>query len=201
MEFENLIGQDDPPIDVDENIEMCQTGTCAIFLSLLYCIVLYCIVYYIYVIIYIYIHTQTGSVGQAAPPESHAAREHGRRPRQRGRYMYICMYVCMYVYIYIYIYTYVCIYIHMYISFSLSLYIYIYLYTYIHTQKTRGEPRRALPAPFARRETAGGNYSNNNSNNSNNSTYIYIYNIVHPVSITRFPSLRTQTLENLSRYQ
>ena len=29
-------------------------------------------------------------------------------------------------------------------------------------------------------------------------TYIYIYMYIHPVSVTRFPSFRTQTLENLS---
>ena len=39
-----------------------------------------------------------------------------------------------------------------------------------------------------------------NSDNSKYQLYKYFVSVIHPVSITRFPSFRTQTLENLSHY-
>ena len=93
--------------------------------------------------------------------------------------IYLSIYIYIYTYVYIYIYTYTCmyIYIYIYIHTSLSLYIYIYIhiciYLCIQIFRAPGPGRHLL----ARRRPRF---------------------FIHPVSLRRFPSFRTQPLENLS---
>ena len=74
-------------------------------------------------------------------------------------------------------YTYIHTYIHIYIYICIHTYIYMCIYIYIHMK----EIHVTLPR---------------NADGSRNQRFKQM----HPVSITRFPSFRTQTLENLSHY-
>ena len=103
-------------------------------------------------------------------------------------YIYVYMYMCIYIYIYLhmYIHTYVviCICVNILIYYDIHVYIYyiyVYIYIYIYIQFTwlareQHCPSALAPCPGKRALEYG----------------------VHPVSITRFPSFRTQTLDNFT---
>ena len=137
-------------------------------------------------------------------------------------YIYIHMYVCMYVCIYIYIY------IHMYVCVYIYIYIYIHMCIYIYIQIDRYTDKPAAPGSRAARAGAGRLLPDGPEICMmciHIYIYIYIYILhvfrvqglgfrvlkkmriggvpmesqeLHPVSVRRFPSFRTQPLENLT---
>ena len=97
----------------------------------------------------------------------------------------------MYLYIYIYIYVYVCIHIYIYI-YSIHIYIYIYIHTCIYIYIYTHAHTHTHTHRWA---------STSNPGSASGSAWSHVYaRMIHPVSVTRFLSFRTQTLENLSHY-
>ena len=71
--------------------------------------------------------------------------------------------------------------------------IYIYIYIYIHIYIEREREREEL---FDRGSEALSGYSTETDLNG----FIRIRVLLHPVSVRRFASFRTQPLENISRF-
>ena len=99
------------------------------------------------------------------------------------------IHVCIYVHIYIYC-VYVYIHIHKYI------YTHIYAYTFIEREMERERERCTYSHPRAQ---AGGGFLDARDLRRQGCLFVSMLN-VHPVSVRRFPSFRTQPLESLSHY-
>ena len=100
------------------------------------------------------------------------------------------MYAYVYVYSILYIYIYICI------------YIYIYIYTHIFDLCIicTSQFVRVILAQGAMRIFSA-SFESRRMIPEGKSNVMRIRTVIHPVSVTRFPSFRTQPLENLSRYQ